>query len=169
MLLLGICGCSGGDRNTNAAATEEEETTFPFTAEEFRKRYNKFALQMDNKFVIKKKFNIEKGATVDVFELDFEKGISIVGTVSQQNGLLRGVMLILENENSEFLTVFLTTAYAVTDGVLKEEIDKVVLEMLKEAAGTEKNIQLIRKVGSLQYSMDANNLNGMFSIYPLSE
>jgi hypothetical protein len=147
-----------------------KEKDFPFTAEEFRERYNKFALQVDKKFVIGK-IDIQKGEVNDTFTLSLGEGIGMVGTVNKKDGLLKGLILILAGENDGLtpMMVFLSVAHAVTDGAPKEEISAAVLDMVQKAAeGVEKGVSLKRKVGSAEYSMTANRITGlMLAISPL--
>jgi hypothetical protein len=157
---------------TAVAPSPREEKKFSFTPEEFRKRYNNFALQVDKKFVIRK-IDVQKGDVNDTFMLTLGKGIGMVGSVNKKDGLLQSVILTLAGENDGVtpMMVFLATAHALTDGVPKEEISAAVSGMIKEAAeGVEKGVFLEREIGSVQYTMSANRGIGlMFVISPRDE
>ncbi|GHT87267.1 hypothetical protein AGMMS49543_22790 [Betaproteobacteria bacterium] len=113
---------------------------------------------------------VERGEFNGAFMITMEDGITMVGTVNKNDGSIKGLALTVPAKNDGItpLIILLSTAYAITPDVPKEEINLAMTEMIKEATdGTGKGIPVERTVGPLKYAASADSTTGLrFSFAP---
>lgn len=125
---------------------QKEEPSLGYSAEEFRKRFNKAS----DEFKINLKITsikVEPGQVQDTFQYQFTKSLGMVGTINKKDRQLRNVMIIGQG-----------------DGTSNSGFD-IILSMGAVIAATNPDLnqsargEVLKELGLMDENVDLHNLN----------
>lgn len=130
-----------------------QEPSIGITTEAFKKRFNRISEEIDAPFHINQ-FTIEKG-NVDSFNVSFDKNHVLFGTITK-NGLIEGLTSISSGDGTiqsgyNMLKISHIIVRAVSPSLTKEEVNKLVLEMMEKNGKLPDATANTRRIGEVEY------------------
>ncbi|CAM3794361.1 hypothetical protein [Castellaniella denitrificans] len=163
------------DSSAAGAAKPEEvqrEATLGLSPDEFRQRFNSIVGAVDDSYKVAE-FDVEDGPVNNTFKRAIGPNVAMVGTVSKQSGLTKGLMLVVSGgtgtESVKAVATLLAAAQAANPDAPKKQVADAVMAMTQQALENIKTGESVKKtVGNIEYVAGASDVTGlMLSVSPV--